>query len=134
MLERIRDFEVCFGLPLDFIERDIGRKLDQREAAVGLVEREDAEVGNHHVDDAGADDGRVQRFRSLASFLAECSMTTTTFLTPPTRSMAPPIPLTTLPGIIQLARSPFSATCMAPRIAMSMWPPRIIANESDELK
>ena len=29
----------------------------------------------------------------------------------PTRSMAPPMPLTILPGIIQLARSPFWATC-----------------------
>ena len=62
--------------------------------------------------------------------LAVCSMTTTTFLTPATRSMAPPMPFTILPGIIQFARSPFSATCMAPRIDRSMCPPRIIAKES----
>ena len=49
-----------------------------------------------------------------------CSMTTTTFLTPATRSMAPPIPFTILPGIIQLARSPVSETCMAPRMARLM--------------
>ncbi len=48
--------------------------------------------------------------------------------------MAPPMPFTILPGIIQLARSPFSATCMAPRIDRSMWPPRIIAKESAEEK
>ena len=36
------------------------------------------------------------------------------------------MPLTILPGIIQLARSPFTATCIAPRIERSMWPPRII--------
>ena len=61
-------------------------------------------------------------------------MITTTFLTPATRSMAPPMPFTILPGIIQLARSPFSATCMAPSSAMSMWPPRIMANESADEK
>ena len=42
--------------------------------------------------------------------------------------------MTILPGIIQLARSPFSATCMAPRIDRSIWPPRIMAKESAELK
>ena len=61
-------------------------------------------------------------------------MTTTTRLTPATRSIAPPMPLTSLPGIIQLARSPFSETSMAPRIAMSILPPRIIPNESAEEK
>ena len=66
--------------------------------------------------------------------LAVCSITTTTFLTPATRSMAPPMPFTILPGIIQLARSPFSATCMAPRIDRLMCPPRIIPKESDEEK
>ena len=37
-------------------------------------------------------------------------------------------------GTIQLARSPFCATCMAPRMERLMWPPRIIANESAEEK
>ncbi len=36
------------------------------------------------------------------------------------------MPLTILPGIIQLAMSPFSLTCIAPRIAASTLPPRII--------
>jgi hypothetical protein len=36
------------------------------------------------------------------------------------------MPLTSLPGIIQLARSPFSATSIAPRIAMAILPPRIM--------
>ncbi len=40
------------------------------------------------------------------------------------------MPFTILPGIIQLARSPLSDTSMAPRMAMSMWPPRICPNES----
>ncbi len=61
-------------------------------------------------------------------------MTTTTFLTPATRSIAPPMPFTILPGIIQLARSPFWETCMAPRMERSIWPPRIIAKESAEEK
>src|ERR1019366_6130922 len=41
-----------------------------------------------------------------------------------------PMPFTILPGIIQLARSPVPETCMAPRMARLIWPPRIIANES----
>ena len=71
-----------------------------------------------------------------------------------TRSMAPPMPFTILPGIIQLARSPardtwggvviprdcdgdlpwelevWCGTCMAPRMVRSTWPPRIIAKLS----
>src|SRR5690606_18234991 len=66
--------------------------------------------------------------------LATCSMSTTTLPTPATRSMAPPMPLIILPGIIQLARSPFSDTCMAPRMARLILPPRIMANESAEAK
>ena len=37
------------------------------------------------------------------------------------------MPFTSLPGIIQLARSPFSATSIAPRMAIFIFPPRIIA-------
>ncbi len=44
------------------------------------------------------------------------------------------MPLTILPGIIQLAMSPRSEICIAPRMHMSMCPPRIIANESLEEK
>ena len=55
-------------------------------------------------------------------------------LAPWTRSIAPPMPLTILPGIIQFARSPRSETCIAPSTARSMWPPRIIPNESAESK
>ena len=58
--------------------------------------------------------------------LATCSISTITRLAPWTRSIAPPMPLTILPGIIQLAMSPPAETCIAPRIAASMWPPRII--------
>jgi hypothetical protein len=79
--------------------------------------------------------GRVQRFSTLLwPALLAWSMTTTTRLTPATRSMAPPMPFTILPGIIQLAMSPFSATSMAPRMERSMWPPRIMAKLSAELK
>ena len=54
----------------------------------------------------------------------------TTFLEPVTRSIAPPIPGTILPGTIWLARFPFSSTCNAPRTVISTCPPRIIANEN----
>jgi hypothetical protein len=79
--------------------------------------------------------GRVQE-RSTFDWpcLLACSMTTTTRRTPATRSMAPPMPFTILPGIIQLAMSPFSATSMAPRMERSMWPPRIIAKLSADEK
>ena len=44
------------------------------------------------------------------------------------------MPLTILPGIIQLAMSPPADTCMAPRIAASILPPRIMPNEVAESK
>eukprot|EP00419_Tripos_fusus_P064675 CAMPEP_0172927430 /NCGR_PEP_ID=MMETSP1075-20121228/217458_1 /TAXON_ID=2916 /ORGANISM="Ceratium fusus, Strain PA161109" /LENGTH=66 /DNA_ID=CAMNT_0013788683 /DNA_START=118 /DNA_END=314 /DNA_ORIENTATION=+ len=51
-----------------------------------------------------------------------------------TRSIAPPIPLTILPGMIQFARSPLAATSMAPKIVTSTCEPRTIANESEDEK
>jgi len=41
-------------------------------------------------------------------------------LRPGARSMAPPMPLTILPGIIQLAMSPSWLTSIAPRMARLM--------------
>ncbi len=71
----------------------------------------------------------------LASpFLELCSIITMTRRTPATRSMAPPMPLTILPGIIQLAMSPSWLICMAPRIASWTCPPRIISKDSLEEK
>ena len=74
--------------------------------------------------------GRIFRSMLPSFFFATCSISTTTLFTPPTRSIAPPMPLTILPGIIQLARSPFSLTCMAPRMDRLILPPRIIAKLS----
>src|ERR1035437_6350687 len=50
-------------------------------------------------------------------FLATCSIRMMTLRAPWTRSMAPPMPLIIVPGIVQLARSPVAETCIAPRIA-----------------
>ena len=66
--------------------------------------------------------------------MATCSMSTMTFLAPCTRSIAPPMPLTILLGIIQLAMSRASETCIAPRIAASILPPRISAKLVAESK
>ncbi len=66
--------------------------------------------------------------------MATCSISTITRLAPCTRSIAPPMPLTILPGIIQLAMSPAAETCMAPRIAASILPPRIIPKDVAESK
>ena len=79
--------------------------------------------------------GSVQRSRILcAPPLAVCSIITITRLAPCTRSIAPPMPLTILPGMIQFARSPFCATCIAPSTATSMCPPRIMPNDVAESK
>ena len=60
-----------------------------------------------------------QRQRALGddlriAVLGACSISTTTRVTPATRSIAPPMPLTILPGTIQLARSPLLVTSIAP--------------------
>ncbi len=61
-------------------------------------------------------------------------MTTTTYDYEATKSIAPPIPLTILPGIIQLDISQLELHCKAPNIVISKWWPRMIPNEVDELK
>ena len=77
----------------------------------------------------------MQALTSLgAPDFSVCSMTTTTRRTPATRSMAPPMPLTILPGTIQFARSPASDTCIAPSTDRLMWPPRIMAKLSADEK
>src|ERR1700743_75312 len=79
--------------------------------------------------------GNVQRSRILGlPSLAACSIITITLRAPCTRSIAPPMPLTILPGIIQLARSPSSETCMAPSTATSRCSPRMIPKEVDDPK
>ena len=79
--------------------------------------------------------GRVHSLTILAvPSLALCSVRTTTRGVPATRSMAPPMPLTILPGMVQLARSPAPETCMAPRMATLTWPPRIMPKEVAESK
>ena len=82
--------------------------------------------------------GRLQSFRSLIDGdppdeRATCSINTTTRFDPATRSIAPPIPFTILPGIIQFARSPCSLTWSAPRMLTSIFPARIMAKLSCEL-
>ena len=58
--------------------------------------------------------------------LAVCSIVTMTLVpAAETKSMAPPIPFTIFPGIIQLAKSPNLDTCIAPSIVTSTWPPKI---------
>lgn len=50
-----------------------------------------------------------------------------TLLAPLTKSIAPPIPFTIFPGIIQLAKSPFLDTYKPPKILTSICLPLIIA-------
>ena len=76
--------------------------------------------------------GRVQVGRILGSPRWVCSMATMTRFAPTTRSIAPPIPGTILPGMIQLARLPAASTCRAPSTVASTWPPRIRVKEVTE--
>ena len=79
--------------------------------------------------------GSEQSAKSLLEpSLATCCMATMMFLAEATRSMAPPMPFTILPGIFQLAMSPRSLTSIAPRMVKSTCSPRIMPNESAELK
>src|SRR5262249_55204839 len=71
-----------------------------------------------------------RRIFGLPSLVA-CSIATMTRLAPATRSMAPPIPFTIFPGIIQFAMLPCSSTSIAPNTVRSTCPPRIMANESE---
>lgn len=54
----------------------------------------------------------------ISSFLVTCSIITITFLALCERSIAPPNPLTFLPGTIQLAKSPLWDTWKLPRIVI----------------
>src|SRR4029450_2082089 len=69
--------------------------------------------------------GRVHLATIFDLPFAACCMATITRLAPLTRSIAPPMPGTILPGIIQLARCPCASTCRPPRTVTSTWPPRI---------
>mmetsp|Transcript_9107 Transcript_9107/g.10562 ORF Transcript_9107/g.10562 Transcript_9107/m.10562 type:complete len:221 (+) Transcript_9107:207-869(+) len=51
-----------------------------------------------------------------------------------TRSIAPPIPLSNFPGMIQLAKSPLALTCNPPNIVKSTCPPRIMEKLCELLK
>ena len=61
-------------------------------------------------------------------------MATMIFLAEATKSIAPPIPFTILPGIFQLDMSPLSFTSMAPKTVRSTLPLRIIAKLVAESK
>lgn len=78
--------------------------------------------------------GKLHSFKILWLPLAVCSITTNTWLLLETKSIAPPIPLTNFPGIIQLAISQVEETYIAPKIVKSKCPPRMIPNEVELLK
>lgn len=80
--------------------------------------------------------GRLHLDNNLEALFLEavCSIVTITLEPHATRSMAPPIPLTSFLGIIQLAISHVSLTSMAPSIVKSKCPPLIIAKDCDEEK
>ena len=73
--------------------------------------------------------GSVHFFRIFGLPLAVWIIAMTTRLQPVTRSMAPPMPGTILPGTIQLASRPRSSTSRPPSTVRSTWPPRIRPNE-----
>ena len=64
--------------------------------------------------------GIVQRYMIFGAPLTVCSIATMTRFAPITRSIAPPIPGTSLPGMIQFAMLPSASTCSAPSTVQSM--------------
>ncbi len=73
--------------------------------------------------------GSVHFFMIFGAPLAVCCIATITRLAPDTRSMAPPMPGTIFPGIVQLANSPDWSTCRPPSTVRSRWPPRMRPND-----
>ena len=67
-------------------------------------------------------------------YLSAWVIMTTILSAPATKSIAPPIPFMSFPGIIHEAIFPEASTSKAPRTVKSTWPPRIIANDSAEEK
>ena len=117
------------------VAEEIATKLDSRSTRPSAVTSMTARSVMIWSTQALPVSGRVHSSTILAEpSRATCSIITITRLAPPTRSIAPPMPLTILPGISQLARSPRALTCIAPRIARSRWPPRIMPKDSDESK
>ena len=63
--------------------------------------------------------GKLHFFTIFDLPFAVCCIATMTRLDPVTRSMAPPMPGTIFPGIIQFARCPPASTCKPPSTVMS---------------
>jgi hypothetical protein len=65
------DLVARLGLALDLVERDPGGELGQRHprTAALLVDGEDPEIGDHHVDDAGAGERQVAFVQKLGLVL-----------------------------------------------------------------
>src|SRR5208337_1700341 len=75
--------------------------------------------------------GSVHFFKIFgAPSFVVCSIATTTRRAPATKSIAPPIPFTIFPGIIQFARLPDSSTSIAPSTLKSMCAPRVDTAQS----
>src|SRR5271169_6234862 len=53
------DLEARLGLFLDLVHRHAGRELGQHHAAAVAVDAEDAQVGDHHIDHAGAGERQI---------------------------------------------------------------------------
>ena len=105
--------------------RDTRGELDEHEPVVGHVD--DGEVGDDAVDDAPAGERQRAFVDDLGrAVLGDVLHQHDDLAAPCTRSIAPPGPFTIFPGIIQFARSPVADTCIAPRIAASILPPRIM--------
>jgi hypothetical protein len=65
LLERIRHLKTGLRVRLDVVERHRGRELDQGQPAAAAVDGEDAEIGDHHVDDGGAGERQVAAVQEL---------------------------------------------------------------------
>ena len=59
MLQFRIDLEACLRLLRDLVDGHTGRKLGQSHTALFAVDTEDAEIGDHHIDNAGAGERQI---------------------------------------------------------------------------
>lgn len=104
--------QVRFGSGLNLFDGEFGVDFRQHDAFRGNLH--DAHFGYDHVHGAFGRQRQRTFLEDLGAPLAVCSMARITLSAPVSRSIAPPMPGAFLPGMIQLARSPFSSTCKAP--------------------
>lgn len=126
---RLAYSEISFCFFINLFNCDTILKLRQCHAAVHKIKY--SQIRNQPVHDFLACQRKGACFFTFDSpCLLTCSMMTTIRFAPLTRSMAPPIPFYHFARDHPIGQIPCSETSIPPRIAKSICPPLIIANDS----